>query len=214
MPETMVLEKCAPSSVHCLLALNSILRPQLEKIWNGDLWEFLCREVKVIPHSYQGKEGAFEGPQCNKILNSVEETIKPHLLALGEPGMLYLDFLIEFKKFKDTFFGTVLPVNFLDVAAGFKTQLNLLHTVGKVPITPKLHIMAEHVIQWVEKHGRALGEESEQAVEAAHASFDELWGSFSVNDDRSEAYLVNGKKAILKFNTDHTNAKQNMISEE
>ena len=211
MPDTTVLDKCAPPSVHCLLALNSILRPHLEKIWNGDLWEFLRQEVKVIPHSYQGKEGAFEGPQCNKILNSVEEKIKPHLLALGAHGILYLDFFIQFKKFKDSFFGTVLPADFADVAAGFKTQLNLLHTVGKVPITPKLHIMAEHVIQWVEKHGRALGEDSEQAVEASHASFDELWGSFRVNDDNSEAYLVNGKKAILKFNADHTNADKNML---
>ena len=53
-PETTVLEKCAPS-VHCLLALKSILRPHLEKIWNGDLWDFLRQEVKVIPHSYLGK---------------------------------------------------------------------------------------------------------------------------------------------------------------
>ena len=75
--------------------------------------------------------------------------------------------------------------------------------------------MAEHVIQWIEKHFWALGEESKQAVEASHASFDELWGSFRVNDDSSEAYLVNGKKAILKFNADHTNARKNiMISEE
>ena len=140
--------------------------------------------------------------------DSVEEKIKPDLLTLGEPGVLFLDFFIQFKKFKDTFFGTILPTNFVELAAGFKTKLNLLHTVGKVPITPKLHIMAEHVIQWVEKHGRALGEDSEQAVEASHASFDELWGSFRVNDDSSEAYLVNGKKAILKFNVDHSNAEK------
>ena len=67
-PQTTVLDKCAPPTVHCLLALNNILRPHLENIWVGDLWTFLQEEVKVVPHSYQGKEGAFEGPQCNRIL--------------------------------------------------------------------------------------------------------------------------------------------------
>ena len=33
-------------------------------------------------------------------------------------------------------------------------------------------------------------------------------------DDSSEAYLVNGKKAILKFNADHTNARKNMLNSE
>ena len=52
-------------------------------------------------------------------------------------------------------------------------------------------------------------------VEAAHASYDELWSSFCVKDDESDIYLVHGKKAILKFNADHTNAKAGvLVSEE
>ena len=161
----------------------------------------------MVPHSYQGKDGAFEGPQCNKILNSVESRLKPHLLALGESGKAYYDFLIEFKKFKDTFFGNVLPSNFEVVAACFKAQLTLLYATQGVPITTKLHMMADHVIEWVSKHGRALGEEGEQAVEAVHASFDALWHSFTVKDDESDIFLINGRKAILKFNADQTNSK-------
>lgn len=214
-PQTTVLDKCAPPTVHCLLALNSILRPHLENIWVGDLWTFLQKEVKVVPHSYQGKEGAFEGPQCSRILNSVESILKPHLISLGEKGEHFYNLLVKFKLFKDAFFGTVLSSNYLDIAADFKSQLYLMHTSLKLPITPKLHMMAEHVVQWVEKYGRALGDESEQAVEAAHASYDELWRSFCVKDDESDIYLVNGKKAILKFNADHTNAEPSvLVSEE
>ena len=68
-------------------------------------------------------------------------------------------------------------------------------------------MMADHVIEWVSKHGRALGEEGEQAVEAVHASFDALWHSFTVKDDESDIFLINGRKAILKFNADQTNSK-------
>ena len=206
-PETTVLDKCAPPTVHCLLALNSVLRPHLENIWEGDLWNFLKEEVKVVPHSYQGKDGAFEGPQCNTILNSVETVLKPHLLALGEPGQLYYDFLSEFKKLKDCLFGIALPSNYKEVVANFKAQLTLLKTTQGLPITPKLHVMEDHMVQWVDKHGRALGEESEQAVEAIHATFATLWQSFLVKDDDSDVYLVNGLKAILKFNADQTNSQ-------
>ena len=145
-------------------------------------------------------------PQCSKILKSVEEKLKPHLLQLGEPGRLYYSLLVEFGKFKDTFFGTSLPSNYKDVAASFKAQLYLLHSTLGLPVTPKLHTMAEHVLDWVERHGRALGQESEQAVEAAHASFDTLWESFIVKDEASDMFLINGCKALLKFNSDQTNA--------
>ena len=83
------------------------------------------------------------------------------------------------------------------MAVNFKAQLTLLYTTQGVPITPKLHMMADHVIKWVSKHGRALGEEGEQAVEAVHASFDALWHSFTVKDDESDILLINGRKAIL-----------------
>ena len=188
----------------------------MENIWVGDLWNFLKEEVNVVPHSYQGKDGAFEGPQCNKILNCVEEKLKPHLLAAGEPGKLYYDFLVEFKRFKDTFFGNVLPGNHRDVALNFKTKLNLLNTTLGFPITPKLHMMAEHVLDWVTKFGRALGDESEQAVEALHSIFDALWDSFLVKDDKSDIYIVHGLKATLKFNADQTNSvyDTSILSEE
>lgn len=213
-PLTTVLDKCAPPTVHCLLALNNVLRPHLENIWDGDLWAFLREEVGVVPHSYQGKEGAFEGPQCSKILKSVEEKLKPHLLQLGEPGRMYYSLLVEFRRFKDTFFGTFLPSNYKDVATAFQAQLYLLHSTLGLPITPKLHMMAEHVLDWVDRHGRALGEESEQAVEAAHATFDTLWESFIVNDEASDIFLTNGCKALLKFNSDQTNASVVLVAEE
>ena len=68
-----VLEKAAPPAVHLLLSVNDILRPHCIQFFDSEshLMEILKTEVGVIPHNYQGKEGTFEGPQCNKILNKV-----------------------------------------------------------------------------------------------------------------------------------------------
>ena len=70
----------------------------------------------------------------------------------------------------------------MDVALNFKIKLNLLNTTLGFPITPKLHIMAEHVLDWVNKFERTSGDESDQDVEALHSIFDALWGSFLVKD--------------------------------
>ena len=70
--------------------------------------------------------------------------------------------------------------------------------------------MAEHVVKWVERHDRALGRDSEQALEAVHSSFGTLWKSFIVKDDSSVAYLNNTLKAILKFNADQTNPRSDI----
>ena len=71
--DTTVLEKAAPPAVHLLLAVNDILRPHCIQFFDSEehLMIVLKTEVGVIPHNYQGKEGTFEGPQCNKILNKV-----------------------------------------------------------------------------------------------------------------------------------------------
>ena len=38
----------------------------------------------------------------------------------------------------------------------FKTSLLLLNSTVQVPVTPKLHVMAVHVQEWVETHGYGL----------------------------------------------------------
>lgn len=65
---TTVLAKVGMPSVHLLLGENSILRPHMCRFFGGEneLMEILRTEVGVVPHSYQGADGAFEGPQCAK----------------------------------------------------------------------------------------------------------------------------------------------------
>ena len=65
---TTVLAKVGMPSVHLLLGANSILRPHMCRFFGGEeeLMELLRTKVGVVPHSYQGADGAFEGPQCAK----------------------------------------------------------------------------------------------------------------------------------------------------
>ena len=81
------MEKAPPPSVHLLHATNNILRPHCVKFFGSDENLLLClkEQVGVVPQSYQGKEGAFEGPQCVKILNKLE-VLAPYLVEEQEHG--------------------------------------------------------------------------------------------------------------------------------
>ena len=43
-----------------------------------ELMELLRTEVGVVPYSYQGKDGVFEGSQCSKIQDKLE-ILEPYL---------------------------------------------------------------------------------------------------------------------------------------
>ena len=202
-PSTRILDKVTPPTVHNLLALNSVLRPHLSNLWQGNLMEDLKDELNIIPHSYQGKEGAFAGPECSKFLNNLEK-FKERLMVSDDLRLFY-NFFIAFKQLKDGVFGSVLADNWRDVCAGFRTSLSLLNSCLGVPITPKLHVMATHIEEWVETHGRSMGDDSKQALEASHGRFSKVWESYQVRDEDSDSFLKNGLAAGLQFNADNTN---------
>ena len=64
MDEKTVLAKVGMPSVHLLLSVNDILNKVAEICFDGNrsvMLDLLRTEVGVVPHSYQGREGAFAG---------------------------------------------------------------------------------------------------------------------------------------------------------
>ena len=119
---------------------------------------------------------------------------------------LFLDFLNAFNDLKNGVFGANLVENWKEVCQKFRNSLYRLNKYVQVPITPKLHVMAVHVEEWLETHRRAMGEDSEQSVEASHGRFRQLWESYSVKDEASSAFMKNELAVGLQFNADNTNA--------
>ena len=68
-----LLTKIGMPTVHLLLAVNNILCLHMIQ-FNGSNKDVLLlrKEVGVVPHSYHGSDGHFEGPPCPRILNSLE----------------------------------------------------------------------------------------------------------------------------------------------
>ena len=65
-------------------------------------------------------------------------------------------------------FGLQLDPNWKQYITDLKTSFaQLTHTQG-MPLTPKFHIILQHIKEWVEMCGRSLGMESEQPGESLH----------------------------------------------
>ena len=60
-------------------------------------------------------------------------------------------------------FGLFLDPEWAQIIGQLRAALFALNHAVSFPITPKYHIILEHVGQWVERHGRSLGKEAEQA---------------------------------------------------
>ena len=200
---TTVLEKVGMPTVHLLLATNDILRPHMVKFFDSEeeMMDVLKVGVGVVPHSYQGKDGAFEGPQCSKILNKID-VLAPYLTDME--GVLFLNLLKSFNMVKKAIFGAQLAPNWEQVMQDFSENLFLAHDCVGLPITPKLHIIDKHVAELVRMKGGALGRYNEAALEAMHSVFRKVWELYKVKDETSPIYLEHLLKATLRVNADNT----------
>ena len=71
----------------------------------------------------------------------------------------------------------------------------------KVSMTPKYHILIDHVPQVVEKTGRGLQEGSEEVVEATHSKFDRFWARYKVMDFEDPQHGTNLLACTTDFNS-------------
>jgi hypothetical protein len=176
------LEKAPPPGVHLLLYTNDILRPHCNDLFGTEknMLKILKERVGVIPHSYQGKDGTFEGPQCAKILNRLNRLEEFFINDEHPQGFLLYGLLETLKLVKDAAFGIELDPKFETIFARFKDLLLQAHEHAGLPITPKAHIVAEHVVQWCRETGCGLARANEAAVEAAHQVWWDTWEHYKV----------------------------------
>ena len=167
--------------------------------------EVLRTELGVVPHSYQGRDGAFAGPECSKILDRLH-ILEPHLESSGAEGLSLLNLLRSFHRVKKDIFGTKLGEMWEASIEQFSAELINAHTTAGLPISPKLHIIQAHLVEFVTMLGghHGLGRLNETAVEAVHGTFLKLWRMYVVNDDQSPVFLENLLRCVIRANADNT----------
>ena len=93
--------------------------------------------------------------------------------------------------------------NHREIVKKLEISVIKLHNQFKVPITPKLHIVFEHLPEYFEMTGKTLRKKTDQTVEATHSKLDKFIRShnYQIRDVESEKagkYLL---RAIKHFNS-------------
>ena len=198
--DTTVLDKSPPCALHLFLAANDPINHMESGPW-PEIKAVLYDLYGIRAHSYQGKERNFQGPQIRKVLVNLDLLVP---LMRDDPiKSLYLDLFFKIKQFNEGIFGLQLDPNWKDHIDQLRESLLTLNASTAFPITPKFHILLNHVGQWVESRGRSLGKEAEHAGESLHHHWKRLLeGQGEVKDKGSKAFETHILRCMGKFNSD------------
>lgn len=134
-----ILKYIPPPELHLLLgAVNTVFDKMLvEKESIALNWAKECNVNRKITH---GNRYSFVGNDCNKLLNHTDKLASVQCLEIDK----YVNFFRKLKKVVDACFSKTLDPNYAEYIKSLKISFMDLD----ISITPKMHIIFEHVVEY------------------------------------------------------------------
>ena len=145
-----------------------------------------------MPEDYHGRD--LDGPNCRKLLSQVDDFEQ----KLPAEHKIFAVALRAFDKFRKSCYGFDLAENYKELLVEFR----LAYMDLKMPITPKLHVIFHHVVEFCERNGRGLGIFSEQCSESVHYDYEGTWKNYRRNPSAKD-YGEQLKKSVIHYNSTH-----------
>ena len=190
-----ILDLLPPPELHLMLgAVNSIINHicnDEQCKTDADQWIKECFvERKVTYHGC-----SLEGNSCKKLLNSIDTLRSKNNIFL----MKYVQLLEDLKDVIHDCFGNDLKPKFARSIEKFK--ISYLST--NISVTPKIHAIFFHVLDFCQENNHSLGFYSEQAVESIHHDFKTIWSNYLIKNRGDPRYDDSLLTAIQQFNARH-----------
>lgn len=187
---TLVMDILPPPELHLLLGVVNFLYFNLEKIWPDAIQWPKCLQLEK--EAFHG--GSFAGNACRKLLRNVDKlaNIVPHE---------HNNFVSAFRAFNDVVsccFGKSLERDYKQKIRTFQTSFLRLG----LRVTPKIHCVFFHVIEFCDSKECGLGVWSEQAFESVHADFAKHWERYKVPSSH-EKFGDRLLRAVQEYNSNH-----------
>ena len=169
----LVLDVIPPMELHLMLGVVNRLYDYLDKALEESASSIKAKDwadlLYIERRHYHG--GQFIGNHCSKLLDEVD-ILEQLLIESGAYiGIPYVEAFRKFKIVKDMCFGYHLYEGYDTAVKNFKTAyLNL-----DIPVSLKVHIVFDHIVQFCEKYSTGLGLFSEHALESSHYNFKPFW---------------------------------------
>ena len=109
----------------------------------------------------------FVGKDLRKIL--APESLEELRLQVGDRGSLWIDYLDSIRDYYQLAVQEQLADDsYLDMIEAFKNAFNALHQQWNLSETPKNHILAVHVGEYMALHKETLWSSNDENLEACH----------------------------------------------
>ena len=118
--------------------------------------------------------GSFNGNDSRKLLKNIsilEEIAPPSVRS-------FVDAMKTFNEVVQSCYGNELSPNYKDKITKFRKCYMKL----KINVTPKIHAVFHHIIEFCEMKKLGLGPWSEHTAELVHHYFKTVWSNFNVRD--------------------------------
>ena len=115
-------------------------------------------------------------PLCPKVFKD-KTKLKVHETDIVEQNpscVPFIDALRDLKSVYEISHQTEVHPNHREIINKFEMSMMKLHEKFAVPITPKLHIVFEHLSEYFELSGKTLRKKTDQTLEATYATHNDL----------------------------------------
>lgn len=188
---TPIIDIIPPPELHLMMGTVNTLYNGLLKIWpEAKRWPDACHVARECLHG-----GTFNGNSSKKLLENV-----PKLRDICPPeAIVFADTFDAFSMVVDDCFGNQLSEDYqanINRFKGLYLSLNL-------SVTPKIHAVFYHIVDFCEGRQEGLGRWSEQSSESVHADFSKTWERYKVPHGHP-LFRDRLLRAVLSYNVSHT----------
>ena len=114
---------------------------------------------------------------------------------------IFGDCMESLEKVRKACFGYSLDQNYKETIEDFKSDWMTLNFEFGIPFTTKVHIICDHLEDFIERQKKPLGEFSEEVVEAAHQRLDQIWQWYIFKMVEKENHGTNFLACVNHFNS-------------
>lgn len=190
--DTLVLDLVPPPELHLMLGVvNTIMSYMLiECKLDATEWIEKCHVQQEVTRNGT----SFTGNSCKILLNKIDDLRAKCSLE----SLKYVQVLEDFKNVVHDCFSYNLRPTYKLSCERFRKRYLVLNR----PVTPKIHAVFFHVVDFCEKTGKGLGFYSEQPFESVHHDFNETWKRHKVRANHPE-FGNRLSRAVCDYNSHH-----------
>jgi hypothetical protein len=161
--DTIILEKVPPPPLHLKLgAINALMKGPESSDPKGV--QTFVKKMSLVKENYHRKN--YEGNECNKILKNLN-LLRKTLLEIDIVAKV-IKAMKTFQAFSEACCGIKPTKNWENSIENFSQAWLKLNVEHGVSVPNKVHIIIDHVFDYISKTGKWLGRVTDQVVESCH----------------------------------------------